>query len=107
MTKRREERRELYMVANCKTLIYHKVIEVLDITEFGCKVEMSGFHLQKTNRVAVKPENFESFYATVKWVNNRYAGLEFDRPLHPAVVDHLCGLHPREDAQLGVGIVTS
>lgn len=61
---------------------------VHDISEHGCKVEfIERPKLDET--VWIKFEGLEALAATVCWIDNRAVGLEFDRPVHPAVFNLL------------------
>jgi hypothetical protein len=92
---RREDRKALDLSAKLKTSTYRKVVNVSDISEYGCRINEPWIYLQKGDRVAIRPELFGSLFATVKWANSSQVGIEFDSPLHPAVVNHLCCMHPR------------
>jgi len=61
---------------------------VHDISEHGCKVEfIERPKLDET--VWVKFDGLEAIEATVCWIDNRAVGLEFNRPVYPAVFDVL------------------
>lgn len=92
--KRKDVRKELAMETDFHSLLEKMTVAVCDISENGCRLDVSGLILQAGNRVMLRPEGFEAFLGTVKWVSNEKAGVEFDTPLHPAVVDHLCRMHP-------------
>ena len=61
-------------------------VNILDISPQGCRVEVP---------VRVKPEDMiwitfpglEALQGKVCWIDEWIAGVEFDRPLHPAVFD--------------------
>ncbi|MEO8176472.1 MAG: PilZ domain-containing protein [Sphingomicrobium sp.] len=61
---------------------------VYDVSEHGCKVE---FVERPTldEVVWVKFEGLEALEAIVCWVDDFAAGLEFQRPVHPAVFEVL------------------
>ena len=46
-------------------------------------------NLNVGQRIIIKLESMEGTSATVRWVTNEEAGLEFDRPLYGPVVEHL------------------
>jgi hypothetical protein len=59
-----------------------------DVSSRGCKVELveavdSGDH------VIARFPGLEPFSARVTWADTQHAGLQFERPLHPAVFDQL------------------
>jgi hypothetical protein len=39
--------------------------------------------------VVVRPEGLEGLCGVIRWVKAHSAGIEFERALYPAVVDHL------------------
>ena len=62
---------------------------VLDLTMAGCMVSTGGLTLKVDQRILVKLRPLEVLPATVRWVEDRTAGLEFERPLYKPVLDHL------------------
>lgn len=92
---RREDRKALDLSAKFKASTYRMVVNVSDISEYGCRVNEPGVDLERGDRVAIRPELFGCLFATVKWANSSQVGIEFDSPLHPAVVDHLSCMHPK------------
>ena len=91
---RREERRNLEMYAKLRTSHECIVVQIRNITQYGCQILGNWVFLKQNTRIMLRPDGFESFASTVRWVLPEKAGIEFDRPLHPAVVDHLCLLYP-------------
>jgi len=63
-------------------------VPVRDVSVAGCKVELVEPVTVRDNVIARLP-GLEPFSATVIWSNERCAGLQFNRPLHPAVFDML------------------
>lgn len=63
--------------------------EVIDISEHGCKLNLFDCSIEPGQRLTVKLGNMESWGGSVRWVNGQIAGVQFDLPLHSAVVDHL------------------
>ena len=63
-------------------------VHLYDMSPHGCKVEfVTRPKLDET--VWVKIDGLESLEALVCWVNGFEAGVEFVRPIHPAVFDFL------------------
>ena len=63
-------------------------VRILDLSTDGCRVEL----VERPNvgdLMMVKFEGLEVMDADVAWVEDRMAGLKFDRPIHPAVLDLL------------------
>ena len=61
-------------------------VTVIDLSRNGCGIEVQS-HVEAGARVWIALPNLESWPARVCWATDGRAGLEFDRPLHPAVVD--------------------
>jgi hypothetical protein len=87
---RTEDRQPLVLNAVCKTLGRRQKVAVTNISRNGCRVERRGLELAAGESVHVEPHGLERLLGTVRWVGKHCAGIEFDYPLHPAVVDHLC-----------------
>jgi hypothetical protein len=60
-------------------------VTVVDLSEGGCGIESSAW-LEAGARVWLKLPGLQSWPARVAWADGVRAGLEFDQPLHPAVV---------------------
>lgn len=58
----------------------------------GCAIEAPGFYAVGA-RLFVTISQFQSFLGRVVWSNDGRIGIEFDTPLHPAVVDHIARQH--------------
>lgn len=61
-------------------------VQVVDISERGCRVEVRPTPYEGTT-VWLKMPGLEAWYGRVAWVGDGCVGLEFSNPLHPAVVD--------------------
>lgn len=61
-------------------------ILVVDLSTSGCGVETRG-HLDIGARVWLKLDGLQAWAARVAWTQDDRAGLTFDQPLHPAVVE--------------------
>lgn len=59
-----------------------------DVSTGGCKVELVEF-VEVNDHVIARFPGIEPFSAKVTWANSRFAGIDFDRPLHPAVFEQL------------------
>jgi len=63
-------------------------VRVIDISPYGCRIEHSGAQsLQST--VWLYLDKLDGLYARVAWHRDIFAGLEFETPLHEAVIDTL------------------
>lgn len=63
-------------------------VTVTDLSTGGCGIELA-IHVEPDARVWLKLPGLESLPARVAWTADGRAGLAFDHPLHPAVVDHV------------------
>lgn len=63
-------------------------VSVFDVSEHGCKVEFVE-KPRLDEHVWLKFDGLEALEATVCWVDGFAVGLEFARPIHPAVFDLL------------------
>jgi len=61
-------------------------ITVVDLSSGGAGIE-AGIHLDRGTRVWLKLPGLQSWAGRVVWSENGRAGLVFDTPLHPAVVE--------------------
>lgn len=67
---------------------HNYVVQVFDLSREGCKLEfVERPKLDET--VWVKVEGLEALEASVCWVEGFCAGIEFTRPIHPAVFEML------------------
>ena len=58
--------------------------------------------LKRGAAYGLKIDGLETLGSTAAWTAGQSAGLEFERPLHPAVADHIAKLHPRPTEDLAV-----
>lgn len=63
--------------------------QVIDISENGCKLDLFDTAVEVGQTVTIKLDDLESWAGSVRWVNGQIVGVQFDLPLHSAVVDHL------------------
>ena len=99
---RKESRKGLNMAAAFRTAMDRTTVEVSNISERGCQIANAYGPLQVGSRVMLRPEGFESFVGTVRWCAYGKVGVEFESPLHPAIVDHLCQKYPQNAATMGM-----
>jgi hypothetical protein len=60
------------------------------LTSSGCRFAEAPSGFASGQRILMHIGNLEEWPATVLWAAAGELEIEFDRPLHPAVVDHLC-----------------
>jgi hypothetical protein len=59
-----------------------------DLSAGGCKIEMIEF-VEVDDHVVARFPGIEPLGARVSWSDERWAGIDFDRPMHPAVFEQL------------------
>ena len=91
---RRETRKPLVTNVAAKIAQKRFTVGLSDISCRGCRIVSESVNLRLGERVTIRPEGMESLTGTIRWALSEYAGFEFDYPLHPAVVDHLCRTNP-------------
>ena len=66
----------------------HYSVRMQDLTPEGCKITPPE-RVDAGELVWVQLPSLESLSSHVKWTNDWQSGVEFDRPMHPAVFDLL------------------
>lgn len=61
-------------------------VNILDISPQGCRVEIP-IRVIPEDTIWITFPGIEAMQGKICWVNEWVAGVEFDRPLHPAVFD--------------------
>lgn len=88
---RKSPRVDVQAMVKLRRRAHHNfTVQAFDFSREGCKLE---FHErpQLDETVWVKFEGLEGLEATVCWIDGNYIGVEFVRPIHDAVFDHLVG----------------
>ena len=67
---------------------HNYVVRLHDLTAQGCRIDLPE-HVSNPDRVWVTLPGLESQASTVRWESDWVAGVEFLRPMHPAVFDHV------------------
>jgi hypothetical protein len=62
-------------------------VTVTDLSTGGAGLELAGTAVERGMRVWLKLPGLQSWAARVVWCDAARAGLVFDNPLHPAVVE--------------------
>ncbi|MCW3796851.1 PilZ domain-containing protein [Sphingomonas sp. BN140010] len=71
-----------------RSAVAHYLVEVRDVSRHGCRVAVADVP-KLDEQVMIRFEGLEPLPATVCWVRAFDVGVEFARPIHPAVFDHL------------------
>lgn len=66
-------------------------VRVYDISRHGCKIEFITRPALE-DRAWVKFEGLEALEAVVCWADDFTAGVEFAKPMHPAVFDRIASM---------------
>ena len=84
-------RRSIALPVQCRVL--HGLREgawLSDISTHGCGIALRSMRPVVGARMMIKPATIEALSGVVRWVREDRCGVEFDTPLYPPVVDHLC-----------------
>ena len=100
MDARARARKGLIMPAKCKTRNLRIDVEVLDLTECGCKIATKFVFFEVGGEIVLMPKGLDGFPGIVRWTDGSRAGIEFRQPLHIAVVDHLCLSYPNHKSAM-------
>jgi hypothetical protein len=78
------------MKAKCRSQSGAKVeLSVLDLSPIGCMVNRQAWSAQPDERILIQLEGLGFQPATVCWVEEERAGIEFEQLLHEAVLERL------------------
>jgi hypothetical protein len=86
---RRFERTVLTAEVSMRRLGKHTFrVQVFDVSPAGCKLELVD-KPRVDEHVLIKFDNLEALEAEVCWIEGNYAGLRFEKSIHPAVFEFL------------------
>lgn len=96
--RRRFDRGQTRLDARCKFGLNQTAqVLVSDISCVGCHITIKRCQLEKNAYVLLKIPGLEGLPARVIWITGDRFGLEFERPIHEAVLNHLLmGETPRD-----------
>lgn len=60
-----------------------------DISAQGCCLVTRTICFRVNSRIIIRPQGLEGVTGVVRWISASKAGVEFDSPLYPPVVEHL------------------
>lgn len=87
---RRSPRLQLVLPARCRSRSgFADRVVISDLSEGGCRIDSLALVMGVGDLVVVRPDGLESLTGVIRWIKGHSAGIEFDRALYPAVVDHL------------------
>ena len=74
-----------------------QAIEITDLSAGGFGMALGQQSFMDSIGYAVKFAGLETLGVELRWAGKRDAGFRFERPLHPAVVDHVVKAHAPAD----------
>ncbi|RIV89039.1 PilZ domain-containing protein [Aurantiacibacter zhengii] len=89
MGERSVERHDISIMGTLRTGTGKREVTIVDLSERGCRIlDRMGF-LSPDLGVTIKIGPVGPVDATVRWQDRPYAGIRFNNPLYPAVLDHI------------------
>lgn len=87
--RRRTERVALDAAIDFRRAKEHRFeVRMHDLTAHGCKVTLPE-QVGRKQMVWISMPGLETLQSEVRWASDWVAGIQFDRPMHPAVFDHM------------------
>jgi hypothetical protein len=65
-------------------------VDLIDISEGGCKIRGKSGFAQVGDRVVMKVGGINAPLGLIAWIEGQFAGVAFEGAMHPAVIDFLC-----------------
>lgn len=90
---RSSDRRELNILVEGRLRSRGICVELVDVSEGGCKLRGRMGFAQEGETVTLKINGIRAPLGTIVWADGKYAGLAFEGQLHPSIIDHLCEEH--------------
>lgn len=89
-TKRTSQRRPLHVMVKSRVESRAVYVDMIDISEGGCKIKGSRGFASIGDRVTMKVAGVYVPVGRIAWIQDRFAGVSFEGEIHTAVLDHLC-----------------
>ena len=87
--RRRMERAEVDASVDFRRAREHRFeVRIHDLTAHGCKIAVPE-RVGRLQTVWISMPGLETLQSQVCWADEWIAGVRFDRPMHPAVFDHM------------------
>lgn len=103
---RKDKRQPLALPVECRSSLGGAADgEIHDLSEHGCRIDLSRGQLSAGQAVALRQEPLEAIAGMVRWTEGSALGIEFQHPLHFAVVNHLAANNPSPAASQKLGPV--
>lgn len=87
---RASERRSLGLMVKSRVRSRVVYVDLVDISEGGCKIKGKAGFGEVGDRVAMKVGGINAPLGTIAWIEGQFAGVAFEGAMHPAVIDYLC-----------------
>jgi len=87
---RASERRPLGLLVKSRVRSRVVFVDLIDISEGGCKIRSKAGFGEVGDRVAMKLGGINAPLGTIAWIEGPVAGVAFEGAMHPAVIDYLC-----------------
>ena len=87
---RSSQRRPLGLLVKSRVRSRVVYVDVIDISEGGCKIKARKGFADVGDRVVMKVAGVNAPLGIVAWTDGEFAGVSFEGEMHPAIVDHLC-----------------
>ena len=91
---RREDRFRIVLTGHCSNGAGSRSsAEITDLSMHGCKVRTSPTLLEKGSNIWIKLGNRDPLLGQVRWHKADFAGVRWEFPLHPAILDYIYTMH--------------
>ena len=91
---RSSQRRPLSLLVKSRVQSRVVFVDLIDISEGGCKIRGSRGFAQVGDRVTMKLGDINAPLGIIAWVEDQIAGVAFEGEMHAAVLDYLCDRKP-------------
>lgn len=100
---RSTERKPLDMLVKGRLRSRPLYVEVIDVSEGGCKVKGRPGFAEVGENVLLRIDGVHTPVGRFVWVDGKFAGIAFERKMHSAVIDHLVKERERRRQELKKG----
>ena len=83
------DRYDISIVGRLRTGTGARDVTIVDLSEQGCRIYDRMGYLKPGLACTIKIGPIGPVDATIRWQEAPHSGLLFDRPLYPAVLDHI------------------
>ena len=91
---RREDRFQIVLRGHCSDGAGRRSsAEITELSAHGCKVKTTPILLENDAFVWIKLGNRDPLRGQVRWHKGDLAGVRWEYPLHPAILDHIYAMH--------------